>query len=109
MLKVLLLGTFDQNQHDAMFNLLALVLEKILKSQKNLLTTPAQRAIVESLDIFQVQNPQSNPLPWNWDTYFKYLSYRGLEESSGFIALFPPNSNAQFIYNQYIAIGHANL
>ncbi len=48
-------------------------------------------------------------MDWNWDTYFKYLSYAGLEESAGFQAMFPNNSNALFIYNQYISIGHANL
>lgn len=50
-----------------------------------------------------------NPQPWDWNTYFRYLSYQGLEESDGFKALFPIGSGARFVYNQYIANGHANL
>ena len=91
-----------------MFIKLANTLEKILKSLKDVLTTPSQRATVESLPIYQNQ-PQSNPMQWNWDTYFKYLSYRGLEESRGFKAMFPPDSDVLYVYNQYIANGHGNL
>ena len=97
------------NQHNAMFNNLAPTLAQILKSLKDELTTADQRAIVENLPIYQTQNPQSNPMVWNWDTYFQYLSYRGLEESVCFIALFSAGSDALFVYNQYISIGHANL
>ena len=98
----------NSNEHDIMFTKFASTLEKILKSLKDVLTTPAQREVVEALDIYQNQ-PQSNPLQWNWDTYFRFLSYRGLEESEGFKAMFPTNSDPLYVYNQYIAIAHANL
>jgi hypothetical protein len=32
-----------------------------------------------------------------------------MEQSEGFKALFPSGSNAVYIYDQYMAIGHNNL
>lgn len=64
---------------------------------------------MKQIDIYQIQNPQSNPSPWNWNNYFEYLSYEGLQESQGFQSAFPNNSNIKFVFNQYVAIGHANL
>jgi hypothetical protein len=99
----------ELDQHNFIFDNLAPKLGAILSSLKDVLTTPAQRAIVENMPMYAVANPQSVPITWNWNTYFTYLSYQGMEQSEGFKALFPAGSNALYIYNQYMAIGHNNL
>jgi len=103
------LKNIDANQHNFIFTNLSPKLGAILSALKDVLTTPTQRAIVENMPMYAVQNPQSVPITWNWNTYFTYLSYQGLEENEGFKALFPPGSNALYIYTQYMAIGHYNL
>lgn len=92
-----------------MFEKFTPVIQKILQQLKDVLTTTEQRAIVESKLVPESLTMPYNERLWNWDTYFKYLSYRGLEESPGFKALFPQNSNALHNYNQYLAIGKKYL
>lgn len=99
----------SDSDHNIMFNNLAPTLATILKKTLLKTTTQAQRTYVESLGISSSQNSPSTILTWNWDTYCTYLSYRGLEESTGFQTLFPDPSDALFIYRQYIQIGHINL
>ena len=53
------------NQHNIMFNHLAPTLAKILKSLKDILTTPDQRAIVENLPIYHIRDPQGDERSWN--------------------------------------------
>jgi hypothetical protein len=103
------LQVVNANQHDVIFNNLTQTLTEILKSLKDVLTTPEQRALVEDLMINQSQNIPNNPLLWNWNTYFEYLSYTGLQGTTGFNTKFPPNSDALYNFNLYIAYGRAYL
>jgi hypothetical protein len=59
--------------------------------------------------INQSQNPPHNPMIWNWDTYFRYLSYIGLDGTVGFKTQFPPGSNVLNNFNLYITYGRAYL
>ena len=61
------------------------------------------------MSLYAVQNPQSVLITWNWNTYFTYLSYKGLEQSDGFKALFPKGSDAFYIDKQYMNDGLFNL
>ena len=79
------------------------------KILKDILTTPAQRAMVEDLMINQSATAPHNPMLWDWNTCFTYLSFLGLDGTSGFIALFPPGSNALYNFNLYISYGRAFL
>lgn len=104
------LKNIDANQHNFIFTNLAPKLGAILSQLKDILTTPAQRAVVENnIPMYAVQSPQSVPISWNWNTYFTYLRYQGLEQSEGFKALFPEGSDAFYIYKQYMNDGHFNL
>ena len=100
----------ELDQHNLVFDNLAPKLGAILSSLKDVLTTPDQRAMVEDLLIPESLNPQNpNPQPWNWNTYFTYLSYVGLQGTVGFNTQFPPISDALNKFTLYITYGRAYL
>ena len=100
----------NPNQHEIIFNNLTETIAEILSSLKDVLTTPAQRAMVEDLQIPESQDPDNpNSQIWNWNTYFQYLSYIGLQGTIGFNAEFPPNSDALNKFTLYITYGRAYL
>jgi hypothetical protein len=104
------LQSANPNQHEIIFNNLTETIAQILSSLKDVLTTPAQRAIVEDLQIPESQDPENpNSQIWDWDTYFQYLSYIGLQGTIGFNAQFPPDSDALNKFTLYITYGRAYL
>jgi hypothetical protein len=66
--------------------------------------------MVEDLQIPESQNLQNpNSQIWNWNTYFQYLSYVGLQGTLGFNAQLPPNSDALNKFTLYITYRRAYL
>ena len=60
-----ILEVVSPNQHNIIFDHLAPVLQQILKSLKNVLTTPGQRAKVESFPIYHIKEPQGDLRSWD--------------------------------------------
>lgn len=88
----------------------------ILDDIKNQLFTPAQIQMVEyptsfGTTLFEPLEGSMPPInsdiwhPWNWNEYFTYLSYNGLEEAWSYPDIFPPNSIPLYWRNQYGAVG----
>jgi hypothetical protein len=97
-------------QHDFMYNHMRPTMQKILGEIRDLVTTPATRAVVEAIRLQNTfySNPQ-NTTPWNWNDYFYYLSLDGLQNTEGFIKDFPKNTDQYELLMEYLFFGHKNL
>jgi hypothetical protein len=101
-----------QTQHSYFADNMIPVMVSVLNEIKNEIFITSQ--------IFAVENPEPNSVvcgatntiaatinynvitPWNWDTYFTYISYVGLQGTVGFNTQFPPNSDALNKFKLYI-------
>jgi hypothetical protein len=97
-------------QHDFMYNNMVPTMQKVLGEIRDLVTTPATRAVVEAIRLQNTfyTNPQ-NTTPWNWNDYFYYLSLDGLHNTEGFIKNFPKNTDQYELLMEYLFFGHNNL
>ena len=97
-------------QHDFMYIHMRPTMQKILGEIRDLVTTPATRAVVEAIRLQNTfyTNPQ-NTTPWNWNDYFYYLSLDGLHNTEGFIKDFPKNTDQYELLMEYLFFGHNKL
>jgi hypothetical protein len=95
-------------QHNFMYNNIVPTMQKILGRIRDLVTTQAGRAYVESLTMHPTRTPFTSE-PWDWNKYYYFLSLSGLHETSYFIKNYPDNSNAKIFYNDYNLYGHNYL
>jgi hypothetical protein len=93
-------------QHDFMYNNMVPTMQKVLGEIRDLVTFPAGRSAVEELNM---SGNSTTNIPWNWNEYYKFLSFSGLNEASYFIKNYPDNSNAKIFYNDYNLYGHNYL
>ncbi|WP_396178915.1 hypothetical protein [Flavobacterium sp.] len=101
----------NQTQHSFYVNYMIPVMVNILNDVKPLLISPSQeqQLIYPTNGGAILYQPMGNPpsasatiLPWNWNDFFKYFSYTGLQSSSAFPTIFPPNSDANYLRVSYI-------
>ena len=105
----------NQTQHSFFVDAMIPNMVSILNQIKDLLVTPAQndQLINPTTGITIMYEPMGNPpslsdipLPWNWNDYFTFACYSGLDSSTSYPAIFPPNSNINFIKYHYIQAGN---
>lgn len=103
--------TGNQTQHSFFVENMIPIMVDILNDIKPFLISPTQelQLIYPTNGGAILYEPMGNPptasamvIPWNWDDFFKYFCYTGLDSSTAFPTIFPPNSNAEFIRISYI-------
>lgn len=93
-------------QHDFMYNQMIPVMMKVLAEIRDLVTYPAGRIEVEGLNM---SGNSTTNIPWNWNEYYKFLSFSGLDEAYCFIQDYPnPSSQLDFLI-RYVTRGHTWL
>lgn len=105
----------NQTQHDFFADHLVPVITEILMDLKNTLLTPQQRNSVEnptngSAFIYVPTNAiprtaSSTQIPWNWNDYFRHLSFEGLQNCNVFPNYYPQNSVEDYYRKNYIDAG----
>ena len=95
-------------QHDFMYNNMLPVMTKVLGEIRDLVTTAPKRAVLETYTMHPTVNPLTST-PFNWQEFYKYLSYSGLDETFGFKNDFPLNSDLLRLNRNYIDAGKNEL
>ena len=103
----------DGNSHDFMADKLILTMVQILNEIKSTIFLPAQVHQAEDSGnspmyqpyIYSPYGPSSTIVSWNWQNYFTYLCYIGLQTTTEFHILFPIPSSEYRFYSNYIARG----
>jgi hypothetical protein len=98
----------SKEQHDFMYNNMLPVMEKVLGEIRDLVTTPFGRSEVESLTMHPTRTPLTSA-PWSWNDYYRYISLKGLDETSSFKEDFPKDSNAYDFLHEYNNQGRSYL
>jgi hypothetical protein len=96
-------------QHDFMYNNMVPTMQKVLGEIRDLVTNQSGRTILETL---YTMHPTISPLtstPWIWNEYYKFLSLRGLEETSCFKQDLVLDSDQWKLFAKYIEYGHKEL
>jgi hypothetical protein len=103
----------SQDQHNFMSNFMIPTMVNILSQTKDILISIQDIQNVEDPNTTIVHQPlPTNPItlgsqiPWNWNDFFTYLSYTGLESCAVYPILFPSNSVSNSLFHQYVNIGH---
>lgn len=97
-----------KDQHDFMYNNMIPTMQKILGEIRDLVTTSANRTILETYTMHPTTNPLTSS-QFNWQDFYKYISLNGLQETSSFINDFPFPSDKYSLYKQYIDAGNIEL
>lgn len=95
-------------QHDFMYNNMVPIMQKVLGEIRDLVTTASKRAVLETYTMHPTANPLTST-PFNWQEFYKYLSYSGLDETFGFKNDFPLNSDLLRLNRNYIDAGKNEL
>lgn len=95
-------------QHDFMYNNMVPTMQKVLGEIRDLVTTAPKRAVLETYTMHPTVNPLTST-PFNWQEFYKYLSYSGLDETFGFKNDFPLNSDLLRLNRNYIDAGKNEL
>ncbi|WP_185966024.1 hypothetical protein, partial [Flavobacterium sp. ZT3R18] len=97
-------------QHDFMYTKMIPTMQKVLGEIRDLatVTTPFARSEVESLTMHPTRTPLTSA-PWSWNEYYRYLSLKGLDETSCFKEDFPKDSNMYDFLHEYNNQGHRYL
>jgi hypothetical protein len=93
-------------QHDFMYTKMIPIMQKVLGEIRDLVTYPAGRTEVEELNM---SGNSGVNIPWNWNEYYKFISVKGLEETTCFIQDYPNPSNELDFLNRYVTRGHTWL
>jgi hypothetical protein len=96
-------------QHDFMYTRMIPTMQKVLGEIRDLVTTTPNRTILETE---YTMHPTTIPLtstPWLWNEYYKYLSYKGLDEASCFKEYVLKDPNLLSLFNQYVKAGRREL
>jgi hypothetical protein len=96
------------DQHDFMYNHMLPVMTKILGEIRDMVTFQAGRDEVQSLFMYPTRTPLTQE-KWNWETYYKFLSINGLDDTSFFKNDFPKSTDSYNFYAQYNTYGHVYL
>ena len=103
-----------QAQHSFFIDFMIPTMVEILTDIKYLMLTAEQMFAVNfPTDGGAIlYEPMGNPphassiqMQWNWNDYFTYLSYQGLETTNQYPVIFPPYSNIDYIRFRYISAG----
>lgn len=84
-------------------------MQTVLSEIRDLVTTSTGRNVLDNEVTMQ---PTLNPLTstsWIWSEFYKYLSMKGLEETSCFKQDFPKDSDQWNLLNNYVNYGHNEL
>lgn len=81
---------------------------KVLAQTRDAVTTAPKRANLE-IYRFYASSTASKPLLFNWQEYYKHISYNGLDLTSGFKQEFPDPSEALTLHLNYIKAGKDEL
>lgn len=106
----------DQSQHDFFVNYLTPVIAEILldlkysllsQNQINKVDYPANSGGVYLYAPTNTVPPtmSSNPVEWDWNDYFKYMSLIGLQNCTEFQTLYPQNSTEYYYFLRYFQTG----
>ena len=95
-------------QHDFMYNNMVPTMKKVLGEIRDFVTTDSKRAVLETYTMHPTINPLTST-PFNWQEFYKYLSYSGLDETFGFKRDFPLNSDLLRLNRNYIDAGKNEL
>jgi hypothetical protein len=95
-------------QHDFMYDHMIPTMQKILGEIRDFVTTAPKRAVLETYTMHPTINPLTST-PFNWQEFYKYLSYSGLDETFGFKRDFPLNSDLLRLNRNYIDAGKNEL
>jgi hypothetical protein len=95
-------------QHDFMYNNMVPTMQKVLGEIRDFVTTDSKRAVLETYTMHPTINPLTST-PFNWQEFYKYLSYSGLDETFGFKRDFPLNSDLLRLNRNYIDAGKNEL
>lgn len=93
-------------QHNFMYNNIVPTMQKVLGEIRDLVTFPAGRSAVEELNM---SGNSTTNIPWNWNEYYKFLSFSRLNEASCFIQDYPTPSSQLDFYIRYVTRGHSWL
>lgn len=98
---------FLQADHNFMYNHMIPTMVQCLSEIRDLLATPQDIASVEEtfIAIPNVTNPTS-VVPMNWNDFFKYLAFRGLDKSEGFQEGVNDVPSELSLYNQYHSMNY---
>ena len=95
-------------QHDFMYTFMIPTMQKVLSEIRDLVTTAPKRANIEAYTMHPTQNPMTSTA-FNWQDFYKYISYSGLDETSCFKQDFLNKSEALSLLDQYIKAGKREL
>ena len=95
-------------QHDFMYGKMIPTMQKVLGEIRDSVTTAPKRANIEAYTMHPTTNPISSN-PFNWQDFYKHLSYSGLDETSSFKQDFPNPSDALRLHQNYIDAGKNEL
>ena len=98
----------DKEQHDFMYDHMIPTMQKVLTEIRDAVTTAPKRANLE-IYRFYASSTASKPLLFNWQEYYKHISYNGLDLTSGFKQEFPDPSEALTLHLNYIKAGKDEL
>jgi hypothetical protein len=95
-------------QHDFMYNHMIPTMQKILSEIRDSVTTQVGRSKAEERTMYTTLTPLTST-DWNWYEYYKYVSLKGLDETSCFKVDFPKYSDQWNLLGNYINYGHDDL
>lgn len=95
-------------QHDFMYNHMIPTMQKILSEIRDSVTTQVGRSKAEERTMYTTLTPLTST-DWNWNEYYKYVSLKGLDETSCFKVDFPKYSDQWNLLGNYINYGHDDL
>ncbi len=110
----------SQTQHTFFIDFMIPTLTQIFNEIKNEILTQEQINAVENpqspaTTIYQVTNSfpaminQYSTVQWNWNQFFIYLSYNGLQNTNTFPLIYPFGSSNLLYLNQYFGILNNNF
>jgi hypothetical protein len=97
-----------KEQHDFMYDHMIPIMQKVLTEIRDAVTTAPKRANLE-IYRFYASSTASQPFLFNWQEYYKHISYSGLDLTSCFKQEFPDPSQALTLHLNYIKAGEDEL
>ena len=102
-----------QSEHSFMVNNMVPTMVQIFQDIKDLIVNATQANAIENPTnggafIYQpLYNPPTNEIsdirvPWNWNTFFRYLSYNGLQNCTAYPFSYPYQNNDDFYRHSYM-------
>lgn len=91
-----------------MYNNMIPTMTKVLAHIRDVVTTQAGRSKAEERIMYTTLTPLTKT-NWNCNDYDKYVSLKGLDETSCFKADFPKYSDQWNLLGNYINYGHDDL